>query len=193
MKIIVGLGNPGEKYKNTRHNLGFLSLDHFAEKHLGPKITWQISKRFKSQIIELGEVILVKPQTFMNNSGEAVSKIVNFYKVKEEDLIIVYDELDLPLGKIKVRFGGAGAGHHGIESIITALDSDKFVRIRLGIGNLRSQSSERGKQHFSAEHFVIESFMPGERSKVKHMIKQGLTALDLVVSKGLGFAQTQFN
>lgn len=137
MKLIVGLGNPGEKYENTRHNLGFLVLDHLLKDLGTSKIEWDSSNKLKSDIalftLHKEKVILAKPQTYMNNSGMAVQLLKDFYKVEPEDLWIVYDELDLPLGSIKIRFGGAAAGHHGVESIMEAIGTDKFWRYRLGI------------------------------------------------------------
>lgn len=195
MKLIVGLGNPGDKYAGTRHNLGFDVIDELAKKMENGQ--WTMDKKFKSEIFNCQfsnvNCILVKPQTYMNHSGMAVSLIANYYKIAPEDIVVVYDELDLHLGKIKVRLGGAAAGHHGVESIIEALGTDKFIRIRLGIGNLRTKSAEHKGQTVSAEKFVLESFMPNEKSKVKHMIKQALKALEILLSKGLDEAQNQFN
>lgn len=191
MKLIVGLGNPGNKYAGVRHNLGFEALEAFRHKRdLGE---WGNLGKFKSEIIKQGELILARPQTYMNKSGMAVSLISNYYKISPEDMIIIYDELDLPLGKIKVRLGGAAAGHHGVESIINSLGTDQFIRVRLGIGNLKTQSAERKKIHVSAEKFVLEPFMHSEKSQVKHMIKQALKALQILIEKGLAIAQNQYN
>lgn len=191
MKLIVGLGNPGEKYSKVRHNLGFMVVDEF--RHKGDWGDWGNKGEFKSEIIKKGDIILVRPQTYMNNSGMAISGLVNFYKVKPLDVIVSYDELDLPLGKIKVRMGGAAAGHHGVESIIKSLGTDKFIRVRLGIGNLRTKSGEHKGQSINAEKFVLEPFLHSEKSQVKHMIKKALKALDLLLEKGLEKAQNQFN
>lgn len=181
MKLIVGLGNPGDKYFHTRHNLGFAVLDKMA-----PDVNWSEEKRFKSIICKLSkDLLLIKPQTYMNNSGMAVSLLVNFYKVKPEDIIIIHDDLDLKLGKIKVRIGGSAAGHHGVESIISALGTDQFIRVRLGIGNLQV--------HSNVEKFVVEPFMPNEKSIVKRMLKKASAALELILDKGLQNAQSQYN
>ena len=191
MKLLIGLGNPGEKYAKVRHNLGFMVVDEFRNK--GNWGDWGNEGKFKSEIVKKGEIILARPQTYMNNSGMAVVVLVDYFKVLAEDLIIVHDELDLPLGKIKVRLGGAAAGHHGVESIMNVLGTDKFIRVRLGIGNLKTQSSEHKGAHVSAERFVLEPFMHSEKSKVKHMIKQAVGATKLLLEKGLTVAQSQFN
>lgn len=191
MKLVIGLGNPEDKYINTRHNLGFEALNQYIkDKNLGK---WSMEDKFKAEVIKTGELIFARPQTYMNNSGMAVSALVNFYKIKPEDVIIIYDELDLPLGKIKVRQGGAAAGHHGVESIMEALGTDQFIRVRLGIGNLKTQSSEHKQSHVSAEKFVLEPFIHSEKAHVKHMIKQAIKALDELLEKGLEYAQSQHN
>lgn len=194
MKVIIGLGNPGSQYQNTRHNLGFIVLDEYARKHLSYDITWSLENKLKAEIIKLSnDLWLIKPQTFMNNSGQAVSKIASYFKVKPEDIIIIHDDLDLPLGKIKIRQGGSGGGHHGVESIIQALDSDQFIRVRLGIGTIHSLRSEHDRQHMDIEHFVLEEFLPQEKSKVKRMVKEAVSAIDLLLDKGLPSAQNQYN
>lgn len=182
MKFIVGLGNPEERYAGTRHNLGFHILDELTRKF--NLIDWVKMDKFKSEVIKTPELMLVKPQTFMNKSGMAVSLIANYYKADPQDIIIIHDELDLPLGKIKIRIGGAAAGHHGVESIINVLKTDQFIRVRLGIGNLRIQAAER---------FVLEPFLSTEKSQVKHMIKKAIKAIDILLDKGIESAQSQFN
>lgn len=197
MKIIVGLGNPGEKYKHVRHNLGFMVVDELSVKCEVQSAKWEYQEKLKSAVfnytLDANHYTLVKPQTYMNNSGLAVKLLSSVFSLQTSDIIVVHDELDLPLGKIKVRLGGSAAGHHGVESIINALGDDKFVRVRLGIGNLRSQSGEHKGQAFNAEKFVLEPFMPNEKSKVKHMIKQAVRTIELLLDKGLPAAQKQFN
>ncbi len=187
----MGLGNPEERYANTRHNLGFEILDELIKKL--NLIDWVREEKFKSELIKTPELILVKPQTFMNQSGRAVKLLATYYKISPEDIIVIHDELDLPLGKIKVRLGGAAAGHHGVESIISALNSDQFIRVRLGIGNLKTKSAEHKGSHVSAEKFVLEPFLHSEKAQVKHMTKQALKALDILIEKGLAIAQNQYN
>lgn len=174
MKLVVGLGNPGEKYIGVRHNLGFEVVDEFSRKLDG---SWEENKKLKSYILRSAQndIILAKPQTYMNNSGMAVSLIANFYKIASSDIIVIHDDLDILLGKIKVRSNGAAGGHHGVESIIRTLGTDQFTRIRLGIGN-----DER--VHSEAEKFVLDPFLPGERSKVKSAIKQAISTLTDILS-----------
>ncbi len=197
MKLIVGLGNPGEKYAKVRHNLGFMVLDAFVDK--GNWGDWGHEGKLKSEILKQVQndtgaaLILAKPQTFMNNSGMAVKLLTTYYKLPSTDVMVIHDDLDLPLGKIKVRLGGAAAGHHGVESIISSLGTDQFIRVRLGIGNLKTQSSEHKKVHVSAEKFVLEPFMHSEKSQVKHMIKHAFKALQILLDKGLAEAQNQSN
>lgn len=175
MKLIVGLGNPGDKYIGVRHNIGFEAIDELAKKIGGGE--WNIDKKFKAETLRIGEIILAKPQTYMNNSGMAVQLLATYYKIPTTDIIVIHDDLDLLLGKIKVRSNGAAGGHHGVESIINALSTDQFTRVRLGIGNDKSHSGEHNRVHFEAEKFVLDPFMPGEKSKIKSMIKQVISTL----------------
>jgi peptidyl-tRNA hydrolase, PTH1 family len=192
MKLIVGLGNPGEKYDGQRHNLGFHVIEELRKKLKGPE--WTTEKKFKSAISKVSaDIILVQPQTYMNVSGLAVSALRNFYKVEPEEIVIIHDELDLPVGHMKMRLGGAAAGHHGVESIINSLGTDKFVRVRLGIGTVETLEGERHGRGFIAEHFVTDSFLPKERSQVKSMIKKGVEVLKTYLEDGLEKAQNQFN
>ncbi len=191
MLLIVGLGNPGEKFVNTRHNLGFEALEYFAHKRAFGEFT--LEKKFKAEVIITGDIILAKPQTFMNLSGMSVSKITNFYKIPPQNVVIIHDELDIVLGHMKIRQGGSAAGHHGIESIIESLNSDKFIRFRLGIGNQKSFSGEHKEIDFNAEKFVIDHFVQGEGSAKKALLKKCCQALDVFLTDGLEKTQNQFN
>ncbi len=195
MKLVVGLGNPEEKYAGTRHNLGFDLTDELRRKE--NLELWREEGKFKAEVIKAKlfgqDIMLMRPQTYMNNSGLAVSMLANFYKIPAEDIVIIHDELDMPLGHIKIRKGGGAGGHHGVESIISSLGTDNFVRLRLGIGNGRSHSGEHNRVSFNAEHFVLEPFMPNERHDVKKMLKQALKALEILLREGTEIAQNQFN
>lgn len=203
MKLIVGLGNPGEKYENTRHNLGYLVVDHVLKDLGNADADWSTNAKLKSNVATFtlqcadgrdGKLLLAKPQTYMNNSGMAVRLLADFYKVAPEDIWIVYDELDLPVGSMKIRFGGAAAGHHGVESIMEALDTDKFWRFRLGIGNSHDKAHAVGRQHFrDAKEYVLDQFHSGEVGKVKDLIKHGSQAVQVAVEKGIETAMNRYN
>ena len=138
MFLIAGLGNPGDKYTGTRHNLGFEVVNELRRKMDLPQ--FETDKKFKSEISKNSGLILIKPLTFMNMSGMAISAVAEYFKVEPEEVIIIHDELDLPLGHIKIRLGGSDAGHHGVESVIKILGSDQFIRLRLGIGKWHAVS-----------------------------------------------------
>lgn len=144
MNLIVGLGNPGEQYEKTRHNAGFIAVDALANtKGVGE---WQLKDKFKTEITEFTDensdkTILAKPQTFMNLSGEAVQALKHFYKLENDDITVVHDELDIPSGEVREKTGGSSAGHNGVESIINHIGED-FHRIRIGILNDQANQME---------------------------------------------------
>ena len=196
MKLIVGLGNPGEKYEETRHNVCFMVLDKLAHELGGTDIHWDDIPKQKAFIAKTGDVILMKPTTFMNASGVAVSAVARFYKLNTEDIFVVHDDLDLPLGKIRIRMGGASAGHHGIDSIIKELGNDKFVRVRLGIGRGTSRSgivADRKLHTSSVIDFVLSKFGKSEAGDMKHLVKEGVEAIRVILFKGLDKAMNRFN
>ncbi len=214
MKLIVGLGNPGEQYTHTKHNLGFTVVEKLLKDYSGVKQEeWSNNEKLKSEITivewqpkvgKLEKVILAKPKTYMNNSGLAVQLIASYYKIPAEDVWVVYDELDLPIGAMKIRFGGAAAGHHGVESIMAALSTDKFWRFRLGIGSSQHhagrQMREDGHEHeiskrnvHNARDYVLSPFTGSEKGKVRELIKNGVEALETALEKGLDCAMNRFN
>lgn len=201
MKLIVGLGNPGEKYESTRHNLGFMVLEHFLKDfEQEQKTQWENSTKFKSDIVQLeykpkiGElikVILVKPKTYMNNSGMAVALLSSFYKISPSDIWIINDDFDLPTGTMKIRFGGASAGHHGVESVMNSLKTDKFWRFRMGTGAQKSKEVKLRKKN--AEDFVLGGFGKGEAGKIRELVKRGSKAISMALEEGLLASQNRFN
>ncbi len=199
MRLIVGLGNPGEKYQNTRHNLGFEVVDHFVNKMMPANKSgdgfWKEDKKFNAQVGKIDDLdlMVIKPQTFMNSSGMAVAAIAKYFKIVPTDIIVVYDELDLKLGQIKIRMGGSAAGHHGVESIINSLQTDQFLRVRLGIGSIKSVGGERPGGHFQADEYVVADFGSGEKNKVKSLVKKSVEALKTLLEKGLEPAQNQYH
>ena len=213
MKVIVGLGNPGEQYESTRHNLGFMVVDHFRKDFTAPgKLQWDNNEKLKSHIVQFDwqpkagkaeRVLLVKPQTYMNNSGMAVQLVANYYKVAPEDVWVINDDLDLPLGKMKIRFGGAAAGHHGVEDIIEKLGTDKFWRFRLGIGEIKQSANtldddgnakmiSRGNIS-NTNDFVLGTFANGDMGELKKLLKNATTSLEVALEKGLESAMNRFN
>lgn len=197
MKLIVGLGNPGEEYSQTRHNIGFMVVEKVA-KELGehsPK--WEFNKKANALICNVGGVILAKPQTFMNASGDAVAHLTSYYKIATEDVWVIHDDIDLPLGKLKIRSQGASAGHNGVESIMKSLGTDKFVRMRLGIGRGKEDKSEKNTdqqlKHRNVISFVLSRFRESEAGDFRKLIKHGADAVQMALTEGIDKAMNRFN
>ena len=170
MKIIAGLGNPGEKYKNNRHNIGFLALDYILNDGDG-FMTAVPSREFKSEAFtwqgEKNKVIFLKPLTFMNDSGQAIKAACNFYKIDlSKDLLVIHDEIDLPFGEIRISKNASAAGHNGIKSIIEDLGTQDFLRLRVGI------ESRASRQDFPTEAFVLQNFSAEESTKLNQELLQ---------------------
>lgn len=204
MKLIVGLGNPGEKHEKTRHNLGFMVIDALFKDYATPKDSFREEKKFNSEIAEIrwqpkkgnppsgGErVILIKPLTFMNGSGDAAQIVAKFYKISSEDVWVVHDEVDLPLGAMKIRFGGSSAGHKGVESVLERLGTDKFWRFRLGIGEQRVHKDGKVVKHI--DDFVLGEFTESEKGKLREIIKRAKKSLEEALEVGLEKAMNKFN
>src|SRR5260221_371671 len=199
MKLIIGLGNPGKEYQKTRHNIGFMAVEQFLKAYEPEKETvWTDSKKFKSDIADIEwdddhghveKVILVKPKTFMNNSGMAVALLAKFYKVKSEDIWIVHDEVDFPAGTMRIRLGGASAGHRGVMSIIEALGTDVFWRFRLGIGR-PGEEREKGR---GVSEYVLEGFDHGDKRRIREMLKHTVKALEMGLQEDLQRAMNMYN
>lgn len=173
MQLIVGLGNPGEKYEYTRHNLGWLALDYF----LG-EVNWQESKKFQALVYEDGGSLFVKPLTFMNNSGRSVQKIVDYYKLRPktmglvakrdtnltESLLVIHDDLDLPFGESRLSTASSSGGHRGAQSIIDHLKTKNFRRLRLGIKNNQLRAT------IPPDKFVLQNFSHEEKDRLKDIL-----------------------
>ncbi|MBQ1407540.1 MAG: aminoacyl-tRNA hydrolase [Eubacterium sp.] len=185
MYIICGLGNPGKKYENTRHNLGFLTIDRIAES-LSVKIGRSKFNALTGETRIAGEkVLLVKPQTYMNLSGEAVRDIVRFYKVPVENLIVIYDDFDLPLGTLRIRKFGSAGTHNGMRSVIYQLNSDRFPRIRIGIG-------EENRARDLVD-FVIGGFSKESASIARESVIRAAEAAVSILEDGIDKAMNRFN
>jgi PTH1 family peptidyl-tRNA hydrolase len=196
MKLIVGLGNPGEKYKDTRHNVGFMVADKLARELGSPEALWKLEEQYKASLARAGDVILCKPQTFMNASGVAVRSVASYYKIKPADIWVIHDDLDLPLGKIRIRTGGGSAGHNGIESLLRELGSDAFVRFRLGIGRgmeAKSKSAKKNMHRRFVLDFVLSRFTQTEAGEMKHLVKHGVEAVRVALFRGIDRAMNRFN
>lgn len=185
MKIIVGLGNPGNEYAKTRHNVGFMLIDALAE-HLNISL-WK--DKFNAQIAEgrIGaeKVLLVKPQTYMNNSGEAVGPLMRWYKVNPEDIIVAHDDMDIPAGTIRIRKKGSSGGHNGIKSLISHIGSENFARVRLGIG--------RPLPGWSVVNHVLAPFPAEDKTAVDGAIKYLIPAIECIITDGIDIAMNKYN
>lgn len=190
MKLIIGLGNPGKKYENTRHNVGFFAIENF-KLQVENFSNWKLNKKFNAEIsegkIEGEKIILLLPQTFMNDSGRAVAAAAGFYKIKPADILVIHDDIDLPLGKIRIKKDGSSGGHRGVESIITSLGSENFIRLKIGV------ASETRPQNFDAANFVLKNFGKGENKTVSKTIKKATEAVAVIISYGAEKAMNQFN
>ncbi len=188
MKIVVGLGNPGLKYEFTRHNIGFKIIDNLA-RDIG--IEFKKVKSYYSLIsrgkINNQKIILVKPQTFMNLSGRAVSKIVSYYKISFPDLLIIYDDLNLELGQVRIRKRGSAGGHKGMESIIQYLGSEDIPRLRVGIGSSLFNSN------LDCVSYVLSGFKVEERKKVKGIIILSTEAIKSIIKNGFEKSMRKYN
>lgn len=170
MKLIVGLGNPGKEHENTRHNVGFVFIDALA-KHLGAE-NFGYEKKLQSKIAQAPhKLILAKPQTFMNKSGLAVMASAKFYKIKPKDIWVIHDDIDILWSKYKISFGRSSAGHKGVESVIKALKTKDFWRVRIGI-----QPSL--KKHTPAQRVILKKFTPSELKTLGNAIKQAITKIE---------------
>lgn len=185
MKIVVGLGNPGRKYERTRHNAGFMAVDELAR-----RLRFDLSGEKYHALIGKGridgeEALLLKPQTFMNESGRSVGAALRYTTAEVANLIVVHDELDLPLGTARVKIGGGHGGHNGLRSIIDHLGSPEFIRVRVGIG--------RPAPGFDPADYVLSPFLPGEQQAAAEAMAKAADAVQAIVRDGLTKAMNAFN
>lgn len=179
MKLILGLGNPGEKYQKTRHNFGFRAVEAFGEKYDFPQ--FQLEKKFKAEISEkkIGaeKIFLAKPQTFMNLSGETAISLLNFYKPHLHDFLVIYDDVDLPFGSLRVREGGGSGGHNGVKDLIKHFGTESFARIRLGIANELLDV-------MPTEEFVLGKFSKDEEKEIPKILDKTVEETRLKLESG---------
>ncbi len=193
MKLIAGLGNPGRYYAHNRHNIGFMCLSHLARTQDIRLDRKQGNARTGIGKIAGHEVVLARPQTGMNLSGDAISRLVNRYRMPGDDLIIIHDDLDLPLGKIRIRYGGRSAGHKGINSVINHLGSTDFYRIKVGIGRPDMTNLSAREKDAVVVNYVLSDFSPEERNIISGVIPQVSEAIICLLDQGLTAAMNRYN
>ena len=185
--LVGGLGNPGSKYAGTRHNAGFDLVDHLAQRWGGG---WSLEKKLQARVARVDwhgrRVILCQPQTYMNLSGQAVSQVTRFYRIRLDEVMIVVDDADLVLGKIRLRWDGRSGGHHGIESVEGALGSREFARLRVGIGRTAPQGGD-------ITGHVLGRFDPGERETYSSVLDWAAQQVECWLTEGLSKAMSRFN
>jgi PTH1 family peptidyl-tRNA hydrolase len=191
MKLIIGLGNPGKAYSLNRHNVGFLCLNHFARLHSIHFWHRQCHARVGVGKTGAEKLLLARPGTFMNLSGKSVACLVHKHKVPLSDLLVIYDDMDLPLGKIRLRHSGSSGGHKGMNSIISALGSEDFPRVRVGIG--RPQGEKQSMSEDAIINHVLTDFSSQEEVIVKPVIARVAEAIDCFLSEGIEAAMNKFN
>ncbi|AEV67065.1 peptidyl-tRNA hydrolase [Acetivibrio clariflavus DSM 19732] len=185
LSVVIGLGNPGPRYENTRHNVGFDTIDRLSKKH-----NIAVTKVKYKAVIGDGNigghrVLLVKPQTFMNLSGESVREIIEWYKVPVKNIIIIYDDIDLPVGKIRIRPKGSAGTHNGMRSVIYQIQSEDFPRIRIGI--------DKPPQGWELADFVLSKFSADERKSVEEAIENAADAVEVILNSGIDKAMNRYN
>jgi PTH1 family peptidyl-tRNA hydrolase len=193
LKLIVGLGNPGKAYAHNRHNIGFRCINHLARLHSISMKQHQCRCQVGTCEIAGVEVLLAKPKTFVNLSGEAVGRLMRKYKIQVNDLIVICDDLDLPLGKLRLRPDGSAGGHKGINSIISALGSDDFCRIKVGIGRPTKEYGTAITDEDVIVGYVLSDFTPQEEAIIKPAIAKAAEAIQCIITEGITSAMNKFN
>ena len=184
MKLIVGLGNPGKEYENTRHNIGYIMLDKYAQEKKVNKFSEKFNGLYAKIIIDNDQILLLKPLSYMNLSGQVVKQYVDYYKIKTEDILIIHDDLDLPCGKIKMKAKGSCGGHNGIRNIIDELKIEQFSRLKIGIGK---------NNNMDTKDYVLGKFTQEERRKVDVIANHIPTIIDDFIFKGIEYSMSKYN
>ena len=184
--LIVGLGNPGDKYENTRHNVGFLTVDELAERARVP--VQRLKHRALTNTVELGDarVLLMKPVTYMNLSGEAVGEAARFYKIPADHVLVISDDVSLPIGKLRIRKGGSAGGHNGLKSIIQHLGTDQFPRVRVGVG-------QKPHPDYDLADWVLGKFQGEDKKVMDEAVKRAADAVECILKEGADRAMNRFN
>lgn len=194
--ILCGLGNPGKNYQRTRHNIGFMAIDRLPDRLSTGNPSWR--DRFGAQVAELSVAsqacLLIKPQTFMNLSGEPLRDAVRFYQVDVSRVVVLHDDLDLPFGRMRIKIGGGDGGHNGLKSITAQLGSKEYIRIKLGIGRpvFEGESAEIDKGRVVTSH-VLGRFSSEEEGELRRLLDSAVDAVECIVKEGLLAAQGRYN
>lgn len=181
MKLIAGLGNIGDKYIFNRHNVGFMVLDKWA---LNDNFSFKEDRKLKCLITKNDDIIFIKPTTFMNLSGEAVRAVIDYYKIDIKDILIIYDDISLNLGKIRFRANGSDGGHNGIKSIIQHLGTNNFDRLKIGIGP---------QPNIPSEVFVLQNFTNEQLEELRNVLSTSVEAVEFYIKNGIEKAQNHYN
>jgi PTH1 family peptidyl-tRNA hydrolase len=181
IRLVAGLGNPGPEYQHTRHNIGFLFADLLASR---AGMTWEKSSKWGAQWTKLGDVLLVKPMTYMNRSGEPIAAVARFHKIVPGEILVVLDDFSLPLGRLRIRQGGSPGGHNGLESVVVQLGTDQVPRLRIGIGDSPREGSV---------DYVVGRFFEEERPVVVSAVERAADAVKCAIDNGLVSAMNTFN
>jgi len=193
LKLIVGLGNPGKAYAQNRHNIGFRCINYLARLHSIQVKKHQCQSQTSSGKIGGVKVLLAKPKTFVNLSGEAVGQLIRKYSIAVDDLIVICDDLDLPLGKLRLRPGGSAGGHKGINSLISALGSKDFCRIKVGIGRPTKEEGTAITDEDAIIDYVLSDFIPQEEAAINQAIARVAEAVHCILAEGITAAMNKFN
>jgi PTH1 family peptidyl-tRNA hydrolase len=181
LRLVAGLGNPGRQYSGTRHNIGFMVIDFLAGKH---GLTFSKSTTWNSELGKWGEIYLIKPLTYMNRSGDAICRFAHYFKINAEEILVVVDDVALPLGRLRLRAAGSDGGHNGLKSIIVHL-GESFMRLRIGVGG--ANTTEQLVDH------VLGEFDPSEKSKIDRAIERAAEAVEQVAENGIEPAMNLYN
>jgi PTH1 family peptidyl-tRNA hydrolase len=191
--IIVGLGNPGGEYDNTRHNAGRMAVEAYAKKEGGKDVVWRDDKKANALVAKVGKDTLVLPNTFMNKSGSAVVKYVKSVKAAK-NMVVVYDDLDLPLGRIKISFARSAGGHNGLKSVTRAVKTDEFIRIRIGVSPHTPKGvTKKPAGEDAVLKFILGKFAPKEADELKKTLKLAVEALGVIRDDGYVVAMNKCN
>lgn len=181
MKAVIGLGNPEVKYIKTRHNVGFMIVDELLKRNNN----LALSEKFNSFFAKKGDTLFLMPKTYMNLSGRAVIELMNFYKLEPSDIVVIFDDVSLDLGKLRFRAQGSDGGHNGMKSIISSISSQNFDRLKVGIGPKPEQ--------MPLENFVLQNFAQNEQEKLKEVISQSANAIEDYLNNDFSFVQNKYN